>query len=425
MPRTKRDASLDTRAKRKRLRAKTSPYWTWIAEGCSIGYRKNQRGGVWVARFYNADVTPSFQQTKLGQTDDENDADGVAIFNFSQALDLARRWYRDQTAQARGVRRIAAYTVVHAMRDYMEEFKRRGKRTAIETKRTIDFHINPRLGEVLVEKLTRDNVRKWLNAIVESPARRRSKKNAEPRYKPAPTTDEEKRRRKDTANRVLTVLKAGLNFALREGHVECSGTAWREIKPFHAVGAIRQRFLTSDEQQKFTSACEGDFKLLVLGALHSGARYGELARLKVQDFNGHSLYVPALISKTAKSRTINLDRDAKKFFAAMVAKRSGGEYIFLRNGGFWGKSEQFRPMREACKTAKLTDFPFYTLRHTAASNWLRAGVPMKYIAEQMGNSLAICERHYAHIAPDHRAEVFANLPSLGLQFGPTESSSLQ
>ena len=39
---------------------------------------------------------------------------------------------------------------------------------------------------------------------------------------------------------------------------------------------------------------------------------------------------------------------------------------------------------------------------------------MKYIAEQLGNSLAICERHYAHVVPDHRAEVFANLPALNL-----------
>jgi integrase len=181
-----------------------------------------------------------------------------------------------------------------------------------------------------------------------------------------------------------------------------------------AVGAIRQRFLSKEEQRAFLDACEGEFKVLAAGALITGGRYGELARLRVQDFNGGSLYVSAQISKTSKARTINLDGEGKAFFGGLTAGRFGDDHIFTFQGRRWNKSEQFRPMQEACKKAKLSYFPFYTLRHTAASNWLRAGVPMKYIAEQLGNSLAICERHYAHVAPDHRAEVFANLPALNL-----------
>jgi integrase len=77
----------------------------------------------------------------------------------------------------------------------------------------------------------------------------------------------------------------------------------------------------------------------------------------------------------------------------------------------WNKSDQWRYTRAASTKAELLDFSFNLLRHTAASNWLRAGVPLKYIAEQLGHSILICERHYAHIAPDHRAEVFANLPA--------------
>ena len=69
-----------------------------------------------------------------------------------------------------------------------------------------------------------------------------------------------------------------------------------------------------------------------------------------------------------------------------------------------------RYIRAACEKAELDDITFHTLRHTAASNWLRSGVQIKYIAEQLGHSVLICERHYAHLGPDHRAEVFATLP---------------
>jgi integrase len=423
LPRTKRDASLDSRAKRARLKARTAPYWTWISEGCSLGYRRNQRGGVWIARLYKPHGKPALHQYKIGPADDEMDADGKRLFDYQQALDEAKKWFAGQTDELNGSPRNAVYTVGDAMKDYLDEFERSGKRSLKGTTGTVNAHILPKLGSKLVEKLTRDDVRNWLTDLVQSPARRRSKKGGEQKFKPAPATEEERRRRQDTANRILTVLKAGLNFALHEGKVECSGTAWREVKPFRAVGAIRLRFLSVKEQQLFVSKCEGEFKLLVLGALHSGARLGELVRLRVMDFNGSALYVPAQISKTGKPRTINLDLEGQRFFRALTSDRPCQECIFLHDGRNWNKSEQHRPMKEACKAAGLAPFPFYVLRHSVASNWLRLGVPMKYIAEQLGNSLAICEKHYVHIAPDHRAEVFRSLPVLGLTSEPMTTLS--
>jgi integrase len=63
----------------------------------------------------------------------------------------------------------------------------------------------------------------------------------------------------------------------------------------------------------------------------------------------------------------------------------------------------------AIKT-EIEGFSFNVLRHTAAANWVRAGIPLKYIAEQLGHSVFVCERHYAHIAVDHRTEVFSSMP---------------
>jgi len=46
--------------------------------------------------------------------------------------------------------------------------------------------------------------------------------------------DEARRKRKATANRSLTMLKAALNRAFRGGRV-ASDTAWRKVKPFAQV----------------------------------------------------------------------------------------------------------------------------------------------------------------------------------------------
>ena len=59
--------------------------------------------------------------------------------------------------------------------------------------------------------------------------------------------EDEKQARKDTANRILTVLEAALTFALREGRVG-EPAAWGEVGPFKGVGASRVRFLSREEQ---------------------------------------------------------------------------------------------------------------------------------------------------------------------------------
>lgn len=73
----------------------------------------------------------------------------------------------------------------------------------------------------------------------------------------------------------------------------------------------------------------------------------------------------------------------------------------------WGKSQQFRPLREACAAAAITPaISFHILPHTYGSRLARAGVPMQVIAAQLGHAdTRITERHYAHLAPDRVAGV--------------------
>jgi integrase len=295
------------------------------------------------------------------------------------------------------------------MKDYMQNFIRRGYRSINGTRQLIEFHIIPLIGHIRVEDLPREDVRQWLQSVLQFRGRVLHYRGGPAIYQYVPPTAEEMRSRMQTGNRVLQVLKAALNYALREGCVECTGSAWREVMPFASARTGRRRFLSEEEQRMFVAACEGDFRRLVMGALYTGARYKELTTLRIENFLGAAIYVPAVVSKTNKPRTIILEKSARAFFAALVADRPREDFIFTLNGHPWHSQDQWRYTRAASTKAELADFSFCVLRHTAASNWLRAGVPIKYIAEQLGHSAEICERHYAHIAPDHRAEIFANL----------------
>lgn len=82
-----------------------------------------------------------------------------------------------------------------------------------------------------------------------------------------------------TANRVLTQLKAALNRAFRSGRV-ANDAAWCKVTPFKRVDEAVIRYLTTDEAQRLVSACPADFGKLVQAALLTACRYSELTAAK-------------------------------------------------------------------------------------------------------------------------------------------------
>jgi len=401
---------LATRASRSRLSARSAPYWVPIAEGCSLGYRKKKGGGIWLVRLRHARARPRLRSANLGPADDLLKADGGAVLNFRQALDLAQRWWREQTVRIKGVRRRSAYTVLDALRDYLQVCARRGDRSAYSQQRVVENFFAPTIGPFVVEELTREDVREWRQSMIELRTRSGYRRGLPVRFEKIPETTEELRRRQQSANRLLVVLKAALNYALAEGFVECSGAAWREIKIFPSIQYPRCKFLSDDEQHMVVAASEGEFKWLVTGALYTGARAGELSLLRVEHFLGERIHVPGELSKNKKGRNIVLERSGREFFSALVAGRSPEQLIFTNHRHRWSNRELWRRSLAVAIKTEIEGFSFNVLRHTAAANWVRAGIPLKYIAEQLGHSVFVCERHYAHIAVDHRTEVFSNMP---------------
>ena len=104
-----------------------------------------------------------------------------------------------------------------------------------------------------------------------SPAQTRPKKGC-PQYRAEPNGDEEVRRRRASANRVLAMLKAALNHSYDEGHI-ANRDAWgRKLKPFRAVEVARIHYLAIAEAQRLLNVCDPEFRPLVRAALETGAR---------------------------------------------------------------------------------------------------------------------------------------------------------
>jgi len=216
---------------------------------------------------------------------------------------------------------------------------------------------------------------------------------------------------------VLTILKAALNHAHREGKC-ASDDAWRTVRAFREVDAARMRYLSDDEARRLTNACPSDFRALVTTALLTGCRYGELAAMRSDDFNSDAGTIRVRTSKSGKPRHVVLTQEGRDFVAGLAAGKPGSAHLFSRaNGKPWAKSEQQRPLAAACAAARIEPaVNFHGLRHTYASRLAMRGVPLAVIAAQLGHSdTRMVEKHYGHMSPSYLAEtVRAAFGSLGL-----------
>jgi integrase len=414
MPRKVRDSNLETRTARSRLPVRHKPYFRLIEPGLHLGYRKLISGpGTWLARHYSGEGRYRTENLRTADgalilADDFEDADGVRILSFAQAQQAARG--------PRGQRRSpGAYTVADAMDDYLRFLESDGRppHSITDTRCRINAFILPPLRSVKLVALTTDRLRRWRDEIAKAPPRLRTRNGGQQKYRKV-AGDDAKRARRASANRTWTILRAALNHAFNDGKAE-SDLAWRKVRPFHRVDAARIRYLSVAEAKRLINASDPEFRPLVQSALQTGARYGELVRLQVQDFNADAGTITIRQSKSGRARHIVLAEEGRAFFAQLTAGRSSAEPMFHKP---WAQSHQLRPMREAVERAKIKPaISFHGLRHTWASLAVMNGMPLMVVARNLGHAdTRMVEKHYGHLAPSFIADaVRKSAPKFGFK----------
>ena len=399
---TVKDVNITTRTARARLRVSRNLYWRTIVAGrLHIGYRREKvaGNGVWYSRLYDG---KKYSVRRIGIADDLVEADGVSVLSFEEAQERAK--LTTETV------RKAKTTVADAIARYVAAARTRGAKTADEMAKKAARLILPELGDIPIAKLTTKKLNDWRDGLANSAASYRGGSER-------PSSD---RARRVTANKARTILIAALNHVFEEDEDEgLSDAAWKKFKPFREGDAPKSRHLSAEEVGRILNAADAEsgFRDLLRAGIETGARYGELTRLRVRDFANGKIAIE--VSKTGKPRSIDITEDGVAFFTSISAGRSPDDLLLpnRRLGREWRKSEQNRPMLAACKAARI-DPPinFYgATRHTYASLAVMNGMPLISVAHVLGHaSTRMTERHYAHLSPSHVADQVARFaPRLG------------
>ena len=167
------------------------------------------------------------------------------------------------------------------------------------------------------------------------------------------------------------------------------------------------------------NATQDEFRDLVRAALLTGCRFGELATLQIRDFNSDVGTLHIRASKSSKDRHVWLTDEGVALFGRLSAGRPGVELMLRKaDGDRWGKSNQARPMAEACAVANIEPpVSFHTLRHTYASHAIMGrkvkkedgseevvAAPLMVVAQNLGHAdTRMVEKHYGHLSKSYVA----------------------
>lgn len=359
---------IDSKTKRDRLTTRREPYWAVLQKGAAIGYRKLENGnGTWIARWRDDEGKQKYRA--LGEFDD-----------FDTAAKLGREWV---TSCEGGVTHKAT-TVKEACEAYVNALKAEGRKdTAKDAEgrftRLVYF---ASIGKLAIDKLKTSNIQKWMNDQIDDDE---------------DADDEDIRRSKDSANRNLATLKAALNMAMHNRLV-ATDAGWKTVRAFAKVGAQRRdAFLSMEQRKALLDSCTDDLKVLVKAMLLTGARPGELAKLNANDYDKH-LGCITLTGKTGP-RTVALSTAATGFFSEAAKDKIGATPMLTTSyGQRWNKDGWKKVFKEAVTAAKLPDtVVLYSLRHTAISEMILAGMDSFIVAKLAGTSVAMIESNYGHL----------------------------
>lgn len=315
-------------------------------------------------------------------------------------------------------------TVREFSKIYLEVSELNNKPSSVETKEMLlRMHIVPRLGDLKLDAVTYAAIEDFKIALGKTPVANAEKNRGA--NKRAENDNTTRTLSPKTINNCLTVLRRMLVIAYKRGlmdkvpEVEWLKTAKPEFD-----------FLDFDEAERLVAAADGEWRTMILVALRTGMRQGELLALRWEDVDlvaGRITVCQNVVwghigtPKSGKGREIALGEEV---LAALKAHRHlRGPLVFCRMDGVMMNSGEIKwPLWRACKRAGLRRICWHVLRHSFASHLVMRGAPLKAVQELLGHATIMMTMRYAHLAPEIARDAVRLLDGRGKTMAKTTTN---
>jgi integrase len=273
------------------------------------------------------------------------------------------------------------------------------KPSSVDSKeKLLRFHIVPRLGKLRLDEVTYAVIEDFKLALAQTPI------NTGKTYVGVKLDAKSKKTLSGkTINNVLTVLRRMLVVARKRGLIDnVPDVEWlkRDQPEFD--------FLDFNEAERLLAAAHGEWRTMILTALRTGMRHGELIGLRWEDVDlvaGRITVRQNVVDgkigtpKSGKPREIPLGIEVRT--ALKEHRHLRGPLVFCNmSGELLGTVDTRLPLWRACKKAGLRQIGWHALRHSFASHLVMRGASLKAVQELLGHSSIQMTMRYAHLAPE-------------------------
>ena len=204
-------------------------------------------------------------------------------------------------------------------------------------------------------------------------------------------------------NRELNVLSKMFSIAVENKYIQ--------INPCLGVKRLRienkpDRFLSIEEEEKLLKAANPNLRLIILVALYTGMRQGEILNLKWKDLNLKEKYIKILKTKNNKVRKIPLAKTLEEAFTSLPRL---SEYVICNPLTKTRYINIHKVFDETVKRAKIEHITFHQLRHSAATRMVEKGIDLVVVKEILGHADLSTTQKYSHPVPQRMLDAINEL----------------
>ncbi len=214
---------------------------------------------------------------------------------------------------------------------------------------------------------------------------------------------------KTTVNHYLKTLKRLFNIAIDWGYAETNPVT--KIKMYPENNTKRERILTQEEEKHLFEAAATHLKSIIILALNTGMRRGEILSLKWRNIDLQKGEILIEKAKSGKSRVVDVNSVLFKELLNLRSANPNQEHVFLnpKTGKPFTKLQT--SFEGACRRAGIEGLRFHDLRHSVASRLIAAGVDIIKVKELLGHSTVKMTERYLHTDRSGRKQAVEQLCS--------------
>ncbi len=183
----------------------------------------------------------------------------------------------------------------------------------------------------------------------------------------------------------------------------------RRVKPLKD-NSKRLKYLSKEEIQALLNHCTGNTKAIVITALNTGMRKGEILSLKWDNIDLKHGFILLDKTKNGERREIPIN-DTLRHTLQGLTRRFDIPYVFYDPATGKPYQDIKRSFNTAVRRAGIKDFHLHDLRHTFASHLVMAGVDITTVSRLLGHKSLTMTLRYSHLAPEHMSKAVDILDS--------------